>query len=158
MVGALRRALRIVVIVLVLAALAMAGRLVLLARKGGSVVQERMASCPASPNCVSSQEERASHRVEPLSVVGSPSDAFRRAAEAVRTLPRTTIRTEESGYLHAECASALFGFVDDLELELDQAAGVIHVRSASRVGHSDLGVNRRRVERLRAALERGDQD
>jgi uncharacterized protein (DUF1499 family) len=59
---------------------------------------------------------------------------------------------EATNYLHAQCASALFGFVDDLELHLRASANLIAVRSASRVGHSDMGVNRRRVERLRAAL------
>jgi uncharacterized protein (DUF1499 family) len=59
---------------------------------------------------------------------------------------------EEAGYLHAVCRSRLFGWADDLELRIDTEAGVVHVRSASRVGYSDLGVNRRRVERLRAAL------
>jgi uncharacterized protein (DUF1499 family) len=68
-------------------------------------------------------------------------------------MPRTRIRRDESGYLHAECQSRLFRFTDDLELRLDAARGVIHVRSASRVGHSDLGANRKRVEALRRAVE-----
>jgi uncharacterized protein (DUF1499 family) len=59
---------------------------------------------------------------------------------------------ETPGYLHAECRSALFGFVDDLELHLRVSEGVIAVRSASRLGYSDLGVNRRRVEILRTSL------
>jgi uncharacterized protein (DUF1499 family) len=62
--------------------------------------------------------------------------------------------TESDNYLHAECESAVFGFVDDLELHLRSLEGVIAVRSASRLGYSDLGVNRRRVERLRAMLAR----
>ena len=111
-----------------------------------------MAACPSSPNCVSSRAPDDAHRVEPLAMAGDPAAAFERAVEAVRALPRTTVVTEEAGYLHAECRSRLFRFIDDLELELDADAGVIQVRSASRVGHSDLGVNRRRVEALRAAL------
>jgi uncharacterized protein (DUF1499 family) len=59
-----------------------------------------------------------------------------------------------SDYLHAECASAVFGFVDDLELQLRASEGRIAVRSASRLGRSDLGVNRRRVEALRSELAR----
>jgi uncharacterized protein (DUF1499 family) len=68
---------------------------------------------------------------------------------SVENLPRTRIVAVTSDYLHAECASAVFGFVDDLELHLRRAEGVIAVRSASRLGHSDLGVNRRRIENLR---------
>ena len=68
-------------------------------------------------------------------------------------LPRTTIVTESADYLHAECASAFFGFVDDLELHLRPAQNAIAVRSAARLGRSDFGVNRKRVERLRAQLK-----
>ena len=63
---------------------------------------------------------------------------------------------ETDDYLHAECRSALFGFVDDLELHLRASDGIIAVRSASRLGYGDLGVNRRRVESLRSALARQD--
>jgi uncharacterized protein (DUF1499 family) len=74
----------------------------------------------------------------------------------VSELSRTRIVTETADYLHAECRSALLGFVDDLELHLRPDEGIIAVRSASRLGYSDLGVNRRRVEGLRTSLiERG---
>ena len=69
-------------------------------------------------------------------------------------LPRTRIVTETDDYLHAECRSAFFGFVDDLELHLRPTQGIIAVRSAARLGHSDFGVNRKRVENLRALLHR----
>jgi uncharacterized protein (DUF1499 family) len=72
--------------------------------------------------------------------------------ESVESLPRTKIISETADYLHAECTSAFFGFVDDLELHLRTAEGVIAVRSAARLGYSDLGVNRRRIEDLRALL------
>jgi uncharacterized protein (DUF1499 family) len=68
------------------------------------------------------------------------------------TLPRTRIVNETTGYLHAECQSALFGFIDDLELDLRPAESAIAIRSASRIGYSDFGVNRRRVDTLREAL------
>ncbi len=142
----------IAVVVLLLVLLGLASRR---PREEGWVT-ERLGACPKSPNCVSSRDARPSFRVEPLAVDGPPEAAFHRATEVVRALPRTRIVTEEPGYLHAECASALFRFVDDLELELevdaDSGSGVIHVRSASRIGHTDLGANRRRVERIRAAL------
>lgn len=118
----------------------------------------RLAPCPTSPNCVSSQAppEDAEHHVAalpfPASARGDPAAAWAALERAVRALERTSVVTVRPGYLHAEAATALLGFVDDLECLLDAAARVIHVRSASRVGYSDLGVNRKRVETLRARL------
>jgi uncharacterized protein (DUF1499 family) len=117
-----------------------------------------LAPCPASPNCVSSDApaDDAEHRVEPFALAAAPEAAFSAARESVLALPRTTVVDEGEGYLHAECRSAWLGFVDDLELHLRPDAGIIAVRSASRTGWSDLGVNRKRVETLREALrERG---
>lgn len=71
-------------------------------------------------------------------------------------MPRTRIRRDEAAYLHAEFRSLIFRFVDDVEFLLDADAGVIHVRSASRLGYSDLGVNRRRVEAIRQAFSASD--
>lgn len=111
-----------------------------------------LAPCPSSPNCVSSDASDADHRVEPFALLAAPDDAWRAVREEVEGLPRTTIAQTTASYLHAECSSTVFGFVDDLELQLRASDGVVAVRSASRVGHSDLGVNRRRVARLREAL------
>jgi uncharacterized protein (DUF1499 family) len=79
-------------------------------------------------------------------------EAWLAVRRSVESLPLTKIIAETSDYLHAECTSAVFGFVDDLELHLRTAEGIIAVRSASRLGYSDLGVNRRRIEDLRAIL------
>jgi uncharacterized protein (DUF1499 family) len=81
-----------------------------------------------------------------------PEQAWQAARSAVLSLPRTEIVSESDDYLHAECRSAMFGFVDDLELHLRPQSGSIAVRSASRLGYRDFGVNRKRVESLRAAL------
>jgi uncharacterized protein (DUF1499 family) len=116
------------------------------------VHEGRLAPCPGSPNAVCSDAADAAHRVEPLVLAVAPAEAWGAAREAVAALPRTRLVTARDDYLHAECASRLLGFVDDLELHLRPEAGVIAVRSASRLGYSDLGVNRRRVETLRAAL------
>lgn len=118
------------------------------------VSDSRLAPCPSSPNCVSSDASDAAHRVPALRLAAPPSEAWRGARDALSELPRTRIVEERSDYLHAECRSALLGFVDDLELQLRASEGVIAIRSASRLGYSDLGVNRRRVERLRASLIR----
>ena len=112
----------------------------------------RLAPCPSSPNCVCSEDPATRSFVEPIRLAGPTDEVQRRLKAALEALPRTRVVAEEPGYLRAECRSRFLGFVDDLELRVDRVAGVVHVRSASRVGHSDLGVNRARVERLRRAL------
>jgi uncharacterized protein (DUF1499 family) len=115
------------------------------------VSEAKLAPCPSTPNCVSS-DDTGDHAIAPLRLAKPSAEAWRSVREAVSDLPRTRIVTDEAEYLHAECRSAVFGFVDDLELHLRGEEGIIAVRSASRVGHSDLGVNRRRVEKLRSLL------
>ena len=111
-----------------------------------------LAPCPSSPNCVSSDARDSTHKISPFQLDVSPTKAWRVARKLVSELPRTRIVNETSDYLHAECRSALLGFVDDLELHLRPSEGVIAIRSAARLGYSDFGVNRRRVEVLRASL------
>ena len=72
---------------------------------------------------------------------------------AVLTLPRTRVIVDEENYLHAECRSAVLGFADDLEIQFRPKEGLIAVRSASRKGYYDFGVNRRRAETLRGLLQ-----
>jgi uncharacterized protein (DUF1499 family) len=114
-----------------------------------------LARCPASPNCVSSQASDDAHAVAPFAYADDPRAALGRLAGIISTRPGARIVTREPDYLHAEFESKLMGFVDDLELRVDPAARVIHVRSASRLGHRDFGVNRARVESLRAAFAVG---
>ncbi len=109
------------------------------------VVEGRLRACPDSPNCVTSEDAL----VAPLVFEGDPGAAWARVTNAVRALGGE-VRRENSLYLWATFETRWLRFVDDLELRLDPDAGVIHVRSASRVGHSDLGANRRRIEALRA--------
>ena len=111
-----------------------------------------LAPCPNSPNCVSSDARDAVHGIAPLRIQIPQEDAWRAAREAVLALPRTRIVVETPTTLHAESRSAVFGFVDDIQLELRPEEGLIAVRSASRVGYGDMGVNRRRVEALRTTL------
>jgi uncharacterized protein (DUF1499 family) len=117
------------------------------------VADGALGPCPTTPNCVSSDARDASHAVEAYRLALPPEEAWQRIRDEVVRLPRTTLIEYGIDYLHAECASALFGFVDDLELHLRPAANEVAVRSAARLGTSDLGVNRRRVERLRRALQ-----
>ena len=114
----------------------------------------KFAPCPTSPNCVSTQADDEGHKILPMDFTGSAAEAMAKLKQAIATLPRTHIVTESPVYLHVECTSMLFRFVDDVEFWIDEANHVIHFRSASRVGHSDLGVNRARMESIRAALQR----
>lgn len=113
-----------------------------------------LASCPASPNCVSSDSVDKGHGVAPFQLSVAAGEAWSVACKRVSALPRTRVVTETPDYLHAECRSAFFRFVDDIELHLRPAAGIIAVRSASRLGYSDMGVNRNRIENLRRSLIR----
>ncbi len=115
----------------------------------------RLAPCKPTPNCVSSFADRTSdpgHFVEPLRFTGDPDAAFAKLTAVVRGSERVTVVREEPRYLHAEFKTRLMGYVDDVEFLLDPAARTIGVRSASRLGRRDFGVNRERIESLRAAF------
>ena len=111
----------------------------------------KLASCPKSPNCVSSQTEPADtvHYIEALTYTSTPEEALTKLKAVVESLPRTKIITETDNYLYAEFKTALMGYVDDVEFYIDRNTQKIHVRSASRLGQSDLGVNRKRIETIR---------
>lgn len=117
------------------------------------LVDGRLRACPDSPNCVCSEDSRPDHHIEPLATGDDPAAAWQRLREALAAEPRSRVLTDEEHYLHAEVRSLIFRFVDDVECRLDAPAGVIHIRSASRAGYSDLGVNAARVERLRRRVE-----
>jgi uncharacterized protein (DUF1499 family) len=108
--------------------------------------------CPDKPNCVCSQAADAAHRVESIPFTGPPEQAWRRLRAVLERQPRVHVVEATDTYLRAEATTLLCRFIDDVEFVLDAAAQVIHCRSASRLGHSDLGVNRARVEALRAAF------
>jgi uncharacterized protein (DUF1499 family) len=109
----------------------------------------KLAPCPSSPNCVSSQSSDIAHAIEPLSFTGTVAGAHSVLRTIILSMKRSQMITDTDSYIHAEFTSAIFRFVDDVELWFDENAKVIHVRSASRIGHSDLGVNRDRVEEIR---------
>ena len=112
---------------------------------GGSPLK----TCPKSPNCVSSQAGDPEHAIAPLVYSDSRADAYARLKKVLGEMKRTTIVAEKEDYLSAEATSLIFRFVDDVEFYFPAAEKVIHVRSASRVGNSDLGVNRKRMEEIR---------
>ncbi|WP_414586458.1 DUF1499 domain-containing protein [Scytonema sp. PCC 10023] len=109
----------------------------------------QLTPCPNTPNCVCSQSSDAVHKIEPLTYNSTPEQAFANLKRLIQSLPRTKIITESEDYLHVEFTLPIVGFVDDVEFYLERNANVIHVRSASRLGMSDLGVNRRRIETIR---------
>lgn len=113
----------------------------------------RLASCPESPNCVCSFDTDDEHGIAPLDAGDDPPATFERLQTLLQSMSRVRIVTDEANYLHTEFTTPLLRFVDDVEFLLDAGAGVIHVRSASRIGHSDLGANRKRVEELREQLQ-----
>ncbi len=110
----------------------------------------KLAACPTSPNCVSSDASDAKHRIDPFLLTAPPAEVWQKVQSSVAALPRTKIVIVEGNYLRAECRSAVFGFVDDLELHLRPDEMRIAVRSEARLGYSDFGVNRKRVEALRS--------
>lgn len=116
------------------------------------VTEGHLRPCPGSPNCVSTVADDAAHRIAPFDLAVVPDAAWPAVRAAVAAIPHSQMVTATADYLHAEVSSAVFGFVDDLEVYLPADASALMVRSASRLGHSDLGVNRRRAEALRAAL------
>lgn len=110
----------------------------------------RLSDCPDSPNCVASQAAREDeHFVEPLTFAGDANEAWAAAVAAAMELAGASVVEAREDYLWIECTSRVFRFVDDLELQLVADAKRIDVRSASRSGYSDLGVNRARIESLR---------
>ena len=107
----------------------------------------KLAACPGTPNCVNSQSNDAQSKIEPL-----PAQSIAEIKNAIASMDRATIIEETDNYLYAEFKSKLMGYVDDVEFYLDDA-NTVQVRSASRLGKSDLGVNRKRVEEIRSKLK-----
>jgi uncharacterized protein (DUF1499 family) len=115
----------------------------------------RLDPCPQSPNCVSSQAWDPDQRVAPFTFAGDAPDALAALEALIEADPAATIVERRSGlYVRAEYRSRWLGFVDDLELLADDEGGMVHVRSASRRGWYDFGVNRRRVEALHEQFDR----
>jgi uncharacterized protein (DUF1499 family) len=121
------------------------------------VSEGRLAPCRRSPNCVCSQSDSrdAEHYIAPVPFKGTAAEAMVVAKRAIESMERSQVVHSEPGYIYAEFRSKLLGFVDDVELLFDEKAGAFHVRSASRLGRRDFGVNRKRIELLRAKLKSG---
>ena len=110
----------------------------------------RLSPCPDLPNCICSQyADDQSHFIEPIAIQGeSATQAWKRLAEVLASFPEACLVEEDSDYRRYEFRSRLFGFIDDVEFLLDEKAGLIHGRSASRLGTWDFGANRKRWRRI----------
>ena len=115
-----------------------------------------------TPNSVSSQAalwpdhpQRLRAAIAPLALRGDGPATIDRLARLIEAMPGARIVEPRPDYLYAQFTTRLMRFVDDVEFWFDPAAGVIQVRSASRVGHGDRGVNRARVEAIRERLAAG---
>lgn len=114
----------------------------------------KLAGCPSTPNCVSSQvaEIDREHTIIPLKLADDNLTTMAKLKQVIQGIPNNKIVKETDRYLYAEFKSKLMGFVDDVEFYIDNDNKIIQVRSASRLGESDLGVNRQRIEDIRAKL------
>ena len=122
------------------------------------VTKGQLAPCPSSHNCVSSQADPrdAVHYIAPLALNRIKAGAAIAQLQAIiAALPRTTVIEASKTYLYVEFTSQLLGYVDDVEFFVDNKAKAVQVRSASRLGQSDLGVNRKRIETIRRQFTPG---
>jgi uncharacterized protein (DUF1499 family) len=115
--------------------------------------EKQLPPCPGSPNCVSSQAKDADHFIDPFKIIGNVDEAWAALKKALVGQSRTVITNVTGDTLHAEATSLVFRFVDDIDAILDADARMIHIRSASRTGYGDFGVNRKRMETLRSKLQ-----
>ncbi len=150
----MKKFLRIVLIVIAVLTVVVLIRFAMLGHgsksgEAAALVSGALTPCPDKPNCVCSEfDEDATHYIAPLHYSGAPAEkAWGDISRIIEELGGQVVVNNDD-YLAATFSSSVFGFVDDVELRLDPSQKRIHVRSASRVGHSDLGVNRKRVETM----------
>ena len=134
--------------------LCLIGLLMMTSSTPSTAETQKLPLCPNSPNCVSSQAaQNDSHFIAPFKIIADMDHAWAAVKQTLITQPRTVITQESTDNLDAEATSLIFRFVDDVKIILDRDHKLIHIRSASRVGYGDFGVNRKRVEQLRSDLQ-----
>ena len=117
-------------------------------KKPIGIVDGKLHPCPKSPNCVSTQATDEKQKMEPINYSGSLEDAKRNIVTIINSLKRSKVITNEENYIHIEFRTATFRFVDDVEFLFDDKEKIIHFRSRARMGYSDMGVNRKRMEKI----------
>lgn len=117
-------------------------------------VDGRLSQCPDSPNCVSTQTDQADKQMPPITFVSTANEATEKLkATVAKKFPRAKLVCENQNYLHYEFVSLIFRFVDDVEFLVNDDNKQIDFRSASRVGHSDMGANRKRMKTISTEME-----
>jgi uncharacterized protein (DUF1499 family) len=117
-------------------------------KKPIGITEGKFHPCPKSPNCVSTQSIDKRKKMDPIKYSTSLEEAKSKILRIIKTFKRTRIKTESNSYIHIEFRTAVFRFVDDVEFYFDDSEKIIHFRSAARLGYSDLGVNRKRMENI----------
>ncbi len=113
------------------------------------VLDGQLVDCPSSPNCVSSQADDTEHKVNPIPYATSMSEAKGKLMGILAATPQVSVVVEQPNYIHVEFSTPLLHFIDDVEFYFNEDEKQIELRSASRVGYDDLGVNRTRIEEIR---------
>jgi len=118
--------------------------------EASGLFEAKLTKCPDKPNCICTEfVADASHYIEPIGFSQSDAaEALSRLKSSIREM-RGSIQAETVNYLAFTFTSSIFRFVDDLEIRIDKDLKIIHMRSASRVGHSDRGINKKRIEQLK---------
>ena len=122
-------------------------------KKPIGIVDGKFYPCPNTPNCVSTQAISKEHKIEPIQYSGTLKETKDKVIQILTSLKRSKIITNKENYIHAEFRTATFRFVDDVEFLFEDSEKVIHFRSRARLGYSDMGVNRKRMERISEMYE-----
>ncbi len=117
-------------------------------KKPIGIMDGKFHPCPKSPNCVSTQSTSEKHKMEPIKYSSTLEEAKMKILNIINSLKRSRIKTETDNYIHVEFRTAFFRFVDDVEFYFNESEKAIHFRSAARLGYSDLGVNKKRMENI----------
>ncbi len=118
-------------------------------------MSDQLKECPESPNCVSTQTQQQSKKMNPIPFELNPKEVIKIIQSVVESLPNTHLEKESTHYLHYTFKSKIFGFTDDVEFLIDAEQKFIHFRSASRTGYSDMGVNKKRMTEITKAIKDG---
>lgn len=113
----------------------------------------QLTECPSSPNCVSTQTQQKSKKMAPIPFELDPKEIKEIVKSVIKSQPNTNLEKESNNYLHYTFKSSFFGFTDDVEFLIDATQKLIHFRSASRAGYSDLGVNKKRMTEITKLIE-----
>ena len=113
----------------------------------------RLQACPSSPNCVSSDSDSEQHQIAAIEPRESLEKSWAAIKAYIQRTPRFALIEQQEHYLKAEATTLIMRFTDDVEFEMRPQQNIIAVRSTSRVGHSDFGVNRKRIEAIRTHLQ-----